>query len=219
MFPAEAEGLAALADVGVRVPAVHWVDEEGIVLDYLPPGPEDWNGLAAMLARLHRAHRPHYGWPQRVYLGTFPFPGRTGKDWTNYFVEQRVIPLVEATWNRLGRTGLKLERTLAHLRLPTEGPVLLHGDLWSGNVHMSREGAALLDPSVWIGERGVDVAMMRLFGGFPARFWEAYEALLPIPEEVRAAIPCYQIYYLLAHIKFFGDGYLGALRQALAACL
>ena len=45
LFRAEARGLQALAERGVRVPRVHWVGEEGLVLAYLEPGPEDWEGL------------------------------------------------------------------------------------------------------------------------------------------------------------------------------
>jgi fructosamine-3-kinase len=59
--------------------------------------------------------------------------------------------------------------------------------------------------------------MMRLFGGFPKVFWQAYQALYPIPEEVEEALPQYQVYYLLAHVHFFGKGYLGSLWKAISA--
>jgi len=219
LFQAEAEGLSALAEAGVRVPRVFWVGEGGIVLEYLPPGPDDWPGLARMLARLHRTPRPRYGWPRPGYLGTFPLPAGEGEDWSRYFAEKRLLPLVQATWDQLGALGPELEALLARLRLPTEGPTLIHGDLWSGNVHMSARGPALIDPSVWAGERGVDLAMMHLFGGFPEAFWREYEALYPLPPEVREALPCYQLYYLLVHVLFFGGGYLSSLRRRLADCL
>ncbi len=219
LFRAEAEGLSSLAEAGSRVPRVHWVGEGGIVLEYLPPGPDDWKCLARMLARLHRETRPRYGWPRPGYLGTFPLPAGEEEDWSRFFAEKRLLPLIQATWARLGALGPELERLLSRLRLPTEGPALIHGDLWSGNVHMSAQGPALIDPSVWVGERGVDLAMMRLFGGFPEPFWQEYEALYPVPLEVREALPCYQLYYLLVHVRFFGSGYLLSLRRRLADCL
>jgi GNAT superfamily N-acetyltransferase len=55
--------------------------------------------------------------------------------------------------------------------------------------------------------------MMRLFGGFPRVFWQVYREAYPIPEEVERALPRYQVYYLLAHVHFFGEGYLGALME------
>jgi len=215
MFPAEAEGLKALAAAGVRVPEVLWVGEEGIVLEYLPPGPPDWEGLAAMLAGLHRTRRPRYGWPRPGYLGTFPLPAGEDDAWGRYFRERRLGPLLAATRGALGELVHRIERLLAAYAPPTEGPTLLHGDLWQGNLHMSQAGPALLDPSVWVGERGMDLAMMRLFGGFPERFWAAYRERLPIPPEVEAALPFYQLYYLLVHVRFFGSGYLPAVRRVL----
>ncbi len=215
LFEAEATGLRALAQAGVRVPRVRWVGAEGMVLEYLPPGRPDWPGLAAMLAELHRHRGAAYGWDRTVYLGTFPLPAGFGQVWRAFWRERRVQPLLEATWDRLGGVGRRVERWLEAFDPPVEGPVLLHGDLWSGNVHMSAAGPALLDPSVWWGERGVDLAMMRLFGGFPEAFWRAYQARYPIPEAVEAALPFYQVYYLLVHVHFFGAGYVGALERLL----
>lgn len=213
-FPAEARGLAALGAYGVRVPRVYWVGEEGLVLEFLPEGPEDWEALAGMLARLHRRREAAYR-AEPGFLGTFPLPGREGGDWTEFFFLRCIEPLLAATWSRLEGLGPRVE-ALFRTPLPTEGPSPLHGDLWRGNLRFTPEGPALLDPSFFVGERGVDLAMMRLFGGFPQAFWRAYRALYPIPEAVERALPRYQVYYLLAHVHFFGPGYLGGLWKAIS---
>lgn len=220
-FPAEARGLMRLSGKGVRVPRVVYVDEGGLVMEYLSPGPPDWEGLGRMLAQLHSQKEVQYG-GDRVFLGPLPLPEGVGEDWGRFFYEKRILPLLEAAPNpkgslRLGRLFLEVERAPWH-RLPEEGPVLIHGDLWHGNVYFAQEGPALLDPSAWVGERGVDLAMMRLFGGFPEVFWRTYEDLLPIPEAVNRALPCYQVYFLLAHLLLFGEAYLGPLKRALKGC-
>ncbi len=214
-FPAEAAGLRALARAGVRVPEVRWVGEEGLVLGWLAPGPPDWEGLAEMLVRLHGARVDRYGWEQEGFLATFPLPAGTGTAWTAQWVERRVGPLLAATRGRLGALAGRVERLLATYAPPAEGPVLIHGDLWRGNLHMSADGAALIDPSTWWGERGVDLAMMRLFGGFPPEFWAAYEARLPVPAAVAEAIPYHQLYFLLVHVHLFGKGYLSGVEGVL----
>jgi protein-ribulosamine 3-kinase len=49
-----------------------------------------------------------------------------------------------------------------------EPPSLLHGDLWSGNYLVDSSGApVLIDPATYYGHRETDLAMMKLFGGFP----------------------------------------------------
>ena len=188
---------------------------EGLVLEYLPEGPPDWEALARMLADLHRRREPAYAAPPG-FLGTFPLPGREGGEWTEFFYLRAVEPLLRATWDLLEGLGPKME-SLFRKPLPTEGPAPLHGDLWHGNLRFTPQGPALLDPSFFVGERGVDLAMMRLFGGFPEAFWRAYRARYPIPQEVERALPRYQVYYLLAHVHFFGKAYLAPLWKAISA--
>ncbi|MDT0440742.1 fructosamine kinase family protein, partial [Streptomyces doudnae] len=45
-------------------------------------------------------------------------------------------------------------------------PARLHGDLWSGNVMWTGDGAVLIDPAAHGGHRETDLAMLALFG-FP----------------------------------------------------
>jgi len=109
---------------------------------------------------------------------------------------------------RFDRLLERLEEWLAPVA--EEGPSLLHGDLWSGNVHVLASGeAALVDPSCYRGHREVDLAMTELFGGFGGGFRAAYEEawpLLPGYAESRRAV--YQLYYLLVHVNLFGDAYV-----------
>ena len=58
--------------------------------------------------------------------------------------------------------------------------------------------------------------MRGLFGGFSDAFWRRYETLYPIPDDVRDALPYYQVYYILVHVHFFGQGYCRHLRQVLS---
>jgi len=215
LFPTEARGLWALAGAGMRVPRVRWVGEEGLVLDYLPPGPDDWAALARMIARLHASTVPDYGADDPVFLGRFALPAGRSADGSEFWVHKRIWPLLDAVRARLGELAGTVERFVLDFDWPVEGPVLIHGDLWHGNVRMGAEGPALIDPSTWHGERAVDLAMMQLFDGFPEAFWAAYEAVRPVPPEVREALPAYQLYFLLAHVLFFGGEYVGGVRRVL----
>ena len=64
---------------------------------------------------------------------------------------------------------------------PPEPPARLHGDLWAGNLMVDENGeACLIDPAVYGGHREVDLAMMRLFGGFGPRVFAAYNEAWPL---------------------------------------
>ena len=208
-FAAEARGLLELAKAGVRTPEVFYFDENALVMAFLETGPSEPAALGAMIGMLHGVQGARYGSEDAVFLGRFPLPrGWSEGAWPDFWATQRIGPLLRATWPALGGLGPRVERLLREYAPPVEGPVLLHGDLWSGNTYASVDGPALIDPSVWWGERGVDLAMMGLFGGFSNQCMQAYERATPIPREVQEASEFYQLYYLLVHVHFFGASYL-----------
>jgi fructosamine-3-kinase len=66
----------------------------------------------------------------------------------------------------------------------------------------------VFDPAVYFGDRETDLAMTRLFGGFSAGFYAAYETAWPLPVGWRHRLPAYQLYHVLNHLNLFGGGYL-----------
>ena len=91
-----------------------------------------------------------------------------------------------------------------------EPPALIHGDLWSGNWLIDRAGApVLIDPAVSYSHREAELAMCRLFGGFPDAFFAAYDAAWPPAPGRDDRLPLYQLYHLLNHLNLFSEGYGG----------
>ncbi|KIP10148.1 hypothetical protein PHLGIDRAFT_101768 [Phlebiopsis gigantea 11061_1 CR5-6] len=94
-------------------------------------------------------------------------------------------------------------------------PVLLHGDLWSGNTGTD-EGTGepvIFDPSAYYGHNEADLAIARIFGGFPRSFFTTYHQYLPKSEpedqyELRGDL--YELYHYLNHTFLFGKGYAGS---------
>jgi fructosamine-3-kinase len=237
MFAAEADGLRALhaaADGELRIPTVLALDEAAtwIALEWLEPGPRGpdfGERLGRGLAALHRrgAGGWGWGWERANFIGPLAQANEPMSTWAEFWAERRLQPQLEmaraagrdagsaADWDRLFCW-------LPELLAPAEedGPSLLHGDLWGGNVLSAAGEPALIDPAVYRGHREADLAMAELFGGFGAAFHAAYaEAwpLLPGYAEARRAI--YQLYYLLVHVNLFGGGYgaqtAATLRRAL----
>jgi fructosamine-3-kinase len=149
-----------------------------------------------------------YGWEENNYIGALPQSNDPGTEWADFWRDERILPQVERAREAghfQGRESEELDMLLEALPRILEGagddgPSLLHGDLWSGNVYPGPEGEpVLIDPSVYRGHREVDLAMSELFGGLDA----------------------YQLYYLLVHVNLFGFGYVGssmsAVRRLLAA--
>ena len=86
---------------------------------------------------------------------------------------------------------------------------MLHGDLWGGNWNCSDGMPVIFDPAVYYGDRETDLAMTRLFGGFGAAFYSAYESSWPFEDGHEERQHLYQLYHVLNHLNLFGSGYLG----------
>lgn len=98
-------------------------------------------------------------------------------------------------------------------------PVLVHGDLWSGNhttaslPGMSSPEPVIYDPSACYAHSEFELGIMKMFGGFGRDFWEEYHTLVPKGEpvgEYEDRIRLYELYHQLNHYAMFGGGYRGS---------
>jgi len=184
-----------------------------------------------------------YGWERDNWIGSGPQPNGWYGHWGRFFSERRLAPqaalLARRGWELPG-VGRLLAKVPGWLEAHRPEPCLVHGDLWSGNA-MARlgvspagamalptlpaegagpaadDGAAIFDPAVHRGDREVDLAMARLFGGFPAAFFAGYGAVWPLAADHRRRIGLYNLYHLLNHANLFGGGYLDQARQEIAS--
>ena len=117
-----------------------------------------------------------------------------------------------------------LEELIAKLPEILEGrddeTSLLHGDLWSGNYLAAEDGRpVIIDPAIYHGCREAEFGMLRLFGGCPETFYEAYRAAWPLPDGWQRRTNVYVLYHLLNHLNLFGGGYAGSCRETAAEIL
>ncbi len=218
-FAAEADGLAALAAAGVRVPAPVCRGETGqqafLVLEYLDlRGNGDYAALGRGLAALHAVRGERYGWRRDNYIGTTPQRNGLSQSWSGFWREQRLLPQLQlARKNGCGKSlATKGERLAAALppMLAGHEPTasLLHGDLWGGNAGFLAGGEPVLfDPAVYYGDREADLAMTELFGGFPRVFYHAYREAAPLDAGYTVRRTLYNLYHVLNHANLFGGGY------------
>ncbi|KAI0830478.1 fructosamine kinase PKL/CAK/FruK [Trametes gibbosa] len=97
-------------------------------------------------------------------------------------------------------------------------PVLLHGDLWSGNTGVDRSTGepVIFDPSSYFGHNEADLAIGRMFGGIPDSFYSTYHEHLPKSEpreQYALRQELYQLYHYLNHTVLFGGAYAGSARR------
>jgi fructosamine-3-kinase len=232
MVAAEARGLAWLAEAGaLRVPEVVAVTEPGpsetalLVLEWIDPGPpgpatDEWLGRG--LARLHDTGAPAFGFDADNFIGRLPQSNEASPTWAAFYRDRRLGPLVERARDRglmppdVDRLASKLLDRLEEWVGPDETPDRLHGDLWGGNWLCAEGGEpVLIDPAVYGGHREIDLAMMRLFGGFSERVFAAYAEATELAAGAQGRVPLYQLCPLLVHLNLFGSSYLASVERAL----
>ena len=222
LFAEEARSLRAIAETHtVRVPRVIAIDSEQarwLLLEWLEPGPRtaaSQTQLGEQLAQLHRHSHDCFGWPNSNFIGFLPQANDWNASWPAFWRLQRLAPQLQRAGAHLDVSArTRFNRMLDELPqlledVSDERPSLLHGDLWSGNMHVLADGsAAVIDPSSYYGHREVDIAMARLFGGFGREFFDAYDGNWPHRPGLERRVAIYQLYYLLVHVNLFGSGYV-----------
>ncbi len=233
-FAAEARGLDLLrVDGGPPVPTVIAVEPDRLVLEWIEPGvstPAAARDFGRALAVVHRAGGATFGGERCGYIATMRQDNTRAVDWPQFYAERRLRPLLRQAVDAdvispADRTAIDTVMTdLVDLAGPRESPALIHGDLWSGNVHWAADGRAwLIDAaSVHDGHRETDLAMLQLFGApHLDDILAAYDEAHPLADGWRARVALHQVFPLLVHAVLFGGGYGGragdAARRAMTA--
>ncbi|TGO21757.1 hypothetical protein BPAE_0202g00180 [Botrytis paeoniae] len=197
--------------------------------------------LARKLAKLHSVsapipegyEQPQFGFPVTTCCGETKQDNSFKESWAEFYGDNRLRGIVEKAENNNGKDGelRKLVEEVVEIVVPrllgdenlrgSDGqkvkPVVVHGDLWSGNHGTGRIGEGgveevVYDSSASWSHAEFEAGIMRMFGGFGSAFWREYHEVRPMDEpreewEDRCAL--YELYHHLNHYAMFGGGYKG----------
>ncbi|KAJ5090335.1 hypothetical protein N7532_009019 [Penicillium argentinense] len=203
------------------------------------------SSLAARLGKLHSTPAPpdpstgrrRFGFPVPTFCGDTKQPNRFYDSWADFYANERLLTILSTSEERNGKdAGLRdlVEKTaygvvprllgdqhLGYKDGKGEGiiPVVIHGDLWSGNADRGKivgaggedkVGDVVYDPSACYGHSEFELGIMHMFGGFGSRFFEQYHRVVPKTEpvgEYEDRVRLYELYHHLNHHAIFGGGY------------
>ena len=222
MFQSEYRGLKVLKDTNtICIPDVFGFDEKFLILEYISPSNPDnsfWENFGRKLALMHQQTHPKFGLEFDNYIGSLQQSNEQNKNWDDFFIQKRLqaqLSIGDFTANILSDFD-KLFQKIPNI-FPVEKSALLHGDLWSGNF-LAKGGdiPVLIDPAIYYGNREMDIAMSKLFGGFNSDFYFAYNESYPLENGWEERIQICNLYPLLVHVNLFGGAYINQVKNILS---
>lgn len=228
MFQKEKLGLESISKTGTKAPDVilTFSDSEYqfLLLEFIEESPVDpsfWKNFADDLVKIHQSFSNDFGLEYDNYIGSLHQDNTQKPSWENFFIENRLMPLVKSGYD----DNLLHVKHLIHFEnfykkvneiIPQEKPSLLHGDLWGGNLMKGKNNTPVfIDPAIYYGHREVDISMTQMFGGFDNSYLTFYNEIFPLEKGWEERIKIHNLYPNLVHLNLFGLGYLSGIESVI----
>lgn len=160
-------------------------------------------GLGELHLKSAESNPKMFGFPVEGFIGTTDQKKGLEDNWIDCFLNLRIIPQLLSLKSRiLDKEIINKVKEKIKSELLNHKPInaLVHGDLWSGNTGMDKNGKGVIfDPASWWADNEVDIAMTKLFGGFRKEFYEEYHRIFPIKNGFEKRIIIYNFYHILNH--------------------
>lgn len=213
----ESNGLKELRESeAICTPCVKKVTDDYLVLEYIEqgsPGRNFQSVLGENLAAMHMKTSDKFGFYEDNFIGSTPQINTYMDNWIDFYIRNRLDNQIQLCSNN-GYMDIVVAYKKLREKIPeilkdsSEEPVLIHGDLWGGNVICNKSGEpVLIDPAAYYGNRELELAMTKLFGGFTSDFYRSYERVRPLKKGWQKRENLYKLYHILNHLNLFGTTY------------
>lgn len=226
----EADMLEDINKYNIAVPKVYDATQTHLLLEYIEESKQtkctQEIEAAKVLSALHTVSNESrmYGYYYDTSIASFSQKNeQTQYNWTLFLGQMRILPMAKICYDKGQISKQMIERLEGLCRdlyiridMLTITPSLLHGDLWSANILFNMNGATVIDPAIYFGDKEVELAYILLFDTFGETFFREYEEVHPLSDDFyKVKVPLYQIYPLLVHVALYGGSYVGQLEQVL----
>jgi fructosamine-3-kinase len=140
-----------------------------------------------------------FGFPVTTCCGDTPQDNSWRESWADFYADNRLRSICRAAVKNHGpdkELSEAVEKTASRVvprligddRVKGIKPVIIHGDLWSGNHGRGQIGGrggaeeVVFDPSSVYGHSEYELGIMKMFGGFGGSFFREYGKLVPKAE-------------------------------------
>ena len=201
----------------VEILLMEWIDMQNFDQKNLG------KGLGEMHLNSTESNPKFFGYPIEGFIGLTEQKKGWENNWIDCFLNLRIIPQLSILKsNFLDNETIEKVKEKIRSELINHKPIntLIHGDLWSGNSGIDKNGRGVIfDPASWWADNEVDIAMTKLFGGFEKEFYEEYHKIFPIKKGFENRIIIYNFYHILNHANMFGGSYFNQAKGYIKSIL
>ena len=230
MLQTEADMLIDINKYKIPVPKVFDVSDRYLLMEFVAESSvsNEVKELyaAKSLSELHSVTNESrmYGYYYDTSIASFTQKNeQTQYNWGLFLGQMRIMPMARICYERgqLSKKSVNKLETLCRdiykrIDMSTVTPSLLHGDLWSGNILFNHEGATLIDPAIYFGDREMELAFILMFNTFGDTFFNSYAEIHVLSDNFyETKVPLYQVYPYLVHIALYGSAYVSGLEEQL----
>ena len=173
---------------------------------------------------IHGITDDSYGFPFDTQIGGVKHKNKNSKNWFNFFCNTRFIYMYKLA-NKLNpidsETNKRIELLINKMNniIPNNPkPILLHGDLWEGNILFeNNKFRGFIDPGSFFGHNEMELAYLRWFNPvfIDKKFLEKYDQYINLSNNYFEYEPVYQLYYALSNVALWNKSYIKEVKKIL----
>ena len=176
------------------------------------------------IIKIHSVSNKLYGFNFNTQVGAIKQINNYKNNWVDFYSNYRLNDMHELA-NRKENMGkhinIKISSILNNMKnlIPSNPtPLLLHGDLWEGNILFKKKKfIGFIDPGSFFGHNEMEIAYLRWFNPsfVDADFLDKYNNQILLDKDYLNYEPIYQLYYALCNVALWDNSYIKEVKKIL----
>ena len=224
----ETDNLIYLSNKFNFFPKVIKSNDNFLIMEYIEsdrnkPNSTNLDFLESII-KIHSVSNKKFGFSFNTQVGAIKQINNYENNWVDFYSNYRLGDMLEIA-NKKKNLGkvinnkiLSILNNMKNLIPSNPTPLLLHGDLWEGNILFKKNKfIGFIDPGSFFGHNEMEVAYLRWFNPsfVDMNFLNKYNNQILLDKDYLSYEPIYQLYYALCNVALWDSSYIKEVKKLL----